>query len=157
MERKLVKRARIIPSVGIGLAVILASTLLIHGRHPDSQSFESVETRLLDHARTTSLRLRFYKAAIYFDRRFIDSRLHDLYAAADVGRSVKRANFARREDVDYSGIVINLRQWAATNQVQIIYGSISPQGLIIYVRASDDDLVTNYLSSLTMDELNPFE
>lgn len=32
-----------------------------------------------------------------------------------------------------------------------------PQGLSIYVRASDDDLVTSNLSSLTMDELSPFE
>jgi hypothetical protein len=156
MKSKLMKRLRVMSFVGIGLASILALIWLVRLSSPDRQSFESARTRLLDQARHASLILGSEKAFSYFSGSYQDSRLRDLYAEADAGRRVKRVQFAK-PGADYRGVEIHLWQWASTNGVEIILTSSSPQGISIYVRASDEAQIANYLSSLTTDELNPFE
>jgi hypothetical protein len=149
------KRGHLMPVAGVALAALLIFILLNRPARPDS--FEGLQTQLFDHARRVSVHLRFHTASSYFDGKFHAARLRDLNEAADAGRLVKRVGFARQEPVDYGGIRIEMQQWAATNQAQIIFTSTSTQGLILYVRASDEERVQSYLNSLTMDDLNPFE
>ena len=82
--------------------------------------------------------------------------MRDLYDAAEAGQLVRRIDFENR-NADYGGIAISLRQWAPTNNVRIILTRGSPQGLSVFVRSSDARVVSNYLHSLTVDALSPFE
>lgn len=154
---KPIRLGRIFLWTGMGLVAILVSALLLRSSRSNSQSSETFRIRVLDHARTASFRWRLAQANGYLNKRYHDSRLRDLYAAADEGRSVKRVEFSAREDADYRSIGIFLRHWASTNTVPIIFASMRSHGLTLYVRASDEDRVSSYLDSLTTDELNPFE
>ena len=82
--------------------------------------------------------------------------MRDLDDAAEDGQLVRRIDFLNR-NTDYGGVAILLRQWASTNNVQIIMTKGSPQGLSVFARPRDARVVSNHLHSLPVGALNPFE
>ncbi len=156
MKRKITKQGWGI-AFGVGGAVLaLVVVWLGFVSSSDPQSFEGVQTRLLDQARRVCYHAGFVTAAKYFDSKFEDSRLQDLYAEADLGRRVKKVTFAK-SGASIGGVGVQLRQWATEEGVKIFFTFSTSQRLVLYVRASDEPAITDYLGSLSPEALHPFE
>jgi hypothetical protein len=154
----MVKRVRVFLLFGIGLAAMSCFVWQLLLRSPSPQSYESMKTQLLFQAAKGSRYLAFDKAFRHFHSKAVESRSRDLYEAVNAGL-VKRVNFTEQhaDFRRYQDIASLLRTWAFTNRVQIASQGVSGDGLIVYVLASDEWMVTNLLSSLTTHELRPFE
>lgn len=135
-------------------AVVFLSLYYFYGR-PNSRSYESLPTRFLRFtADTVPLPI---KTRLNMYRLYADSRLNDLEAAAKSGRLIKKVTISKPGRVEYSGVALVLREWAQTNQVNILYCRTSRNRLKIYVRASDATRVEDYFDSLSDSDLSPFE